>query len=68
MSTQHQHSRKSFIVKLLGIGAAASVLPGLAALAKRPETTHPADTARTDHKNPFAIRADARSIARTDNA
>jgi hypothetical protein len=71
VNTQHQHSRKNFIAKLVCLGAATGVLPGLPALAGRSETARPANAAAnaanaTARKKPILIRADARSVARTD--
>jgi hypothetical protein len=70
VSTHYQHSRKNFIAKLVCLGAATGVLPGLTAPAGRSETARPANAdtnaAATARKKPIVIRTDARSIARTD--
>jgi len=63
----HHPSRKQFFAKLLGVVAAASVLPKfLAKSAAAPGAT--TDNAAAKPTRGFEIRADARAVARRDTA
>jgi hypothetical protein len=59
----HQHSRKSFFAKLLGLFAVAGVAPKLLAKSTVSTVVAPVNPAA-----PFTLSADSRTVARSGDA